>query len=97
MATYQRVTVELKQEHIDNGVQKSPCSCPIALALKEHFKAVSVSVLGAENSIINRDSIESFLLSDNALEFIPQFDSGFFGQSPMFFSVFFPLDKNDQV
>lgn len=93
---YQQVSVELKQEHIDKGERKSHCKCPLALAIREHFKTNWCSVLGTANEVIipalSVDFPQRFLLSENAFDFIPKYDAGYFG-SPMQFSVFFPLDN----
>jgi hypothetical protein len=94
---YQRVTVELKQKHIDRGVRKSPCSCPLALAIREHFKTNWCTVLGTDNEVLipslSVDFPQRFLLSENAYEFIPKYDAGYFNHYPMTFGVFFPLDN----
>lgn len=95
--SYQPVTVKLTQEHIDNGIRKSPCNCPIALALKEHFKASHVYVHNygdVENNLILRGDIysSSFKLSANASDFITAFD-WCRTVTPISFSVFFPLDN----
>lgn len=74
-----RKLIKVKQSHIDearirikNGGLKS-CNCPIALALKEHFKARNVAV-----------GVSSFSIDYNHLadtprsckRFIIKFDSG---------------------
>lgn len=92
--SYQRVTVELKQEHIDRGVRKSTYSCPIAIALIEQIRLKSVFVNGPTNELILDGHFArlNFLLSDNAQSFLTRFDRGL-PVDPISFSIFFPLDN----
>lgn len=91
---YQRVTISVKQEHIDNGVKKSPCGCPIALAIKEQCKTNYCYLLGSDNELYieNRDKYITFKLSEAGEQFVVNFDNGH-PVRPCELSIFIPLDQ----
>jgi hypothetical protein len=90
---YQRVTISVLQEHIDKGEKKSPCNCPIALAIKSQCRAISCIVSGDnENEFLleSRHKWVQFKLADLGKQFILDFDSDR-PVKPFDFSIFIPL------
>jgi len=63
--------VNVTQEHIDAGVQSTPSSCPIALAVKEQLGVSSVHVYADYMSVDGR----AYHLPNRAYQFIKRFDS----------------------
>lgn len=64
------IVVRVKQEHIDGGVKRDPCNCPISLALKDSMDIIRVHV--TDYGIIVGG--HSYYTPDNAREFIKKFD-----------------------
>jgi len=67
--------IEVKQEHIDKGDRTSPCSCPVALALKE----AGLPDPGVTETQIRLDVMNSWRsvqIPDEAAAFVRAFDAG---------------------
>ena len=70
--------IRVKQEHIERGIQESPCCCPIALALKEQintFDSRFVQVLGRFVSLGYYE--KRIQLPRSAKRFVRRFDYGY--------------------
>ena len=66
--------IEVKQSHIDSGSRQSVQCCPIALALKEHFKCDEVFVGGSCCSIGKTIFLSE--MTKDCINFIRKFDRG---------------------
>ena len=73
--------INIKQEHIDNGIKRTPSNCAIALALKEIFndKSLDVSVF-TTSLVVNR---KVYPMPKNGSDFIFIFDAGIETCKPM--------------
>lgn len=91
---YQRVTINVKQEHIDKGVRKSPCDCPIALAIKEQCRVNYCKILGVDNEfyLSSSDKYLTFQLSRQGQELAQAFDDGQLIK-PRDISIYIPLGQ----
>jgi hypothetical protein len=91
---YQRVTISVKQEHIDKGVRNSSCFCPIALAIKDQCKTNYCKVLGADNEFYleSKDEYIVFHLCYTGLNFAQDFDNGAIVK-PVDVSMYIPLGQ----
>jgi len=81
----QKVTVEVTEEHIENGKENNAYWCPIALALCGqgwHTVAVSTSTVQVTKLISDKAYAEgkrvecTYPLPQSALDFIYRFDAG---------------------
>ena len=72
--------IEVKQSHIDEGVQGSCDACPIALAICEVIDPYHLAVNRSEISFSmkNNEQPKSFYFPDNVFRFVSEFDRGIF-------------------
>ncbi len=69
------LVVDVRQEHIDRGVQENNSMCAIALAAREVLPNwVCVEVSGFGELIINRSHGDHYYAADDAKEFVDRFD-----------------------
>ena len=72
--------IDVTQEHINNGVPKSPMSCPIALAMREKMQLPkgTVSVHSARQIFAQKNSTRSWRVTyydeEVVYDFIDRFD-----------------------
>ena len=78
------ITIQVTQEHIDEGTEGRCTNCPVALAIKEHLKPeYQVKVFGSHYNI-NSDT--PLYLPDKVTYRINRFDDGF-GMEPFEFEL----------
>lgn len=80
-------TIQVTADHIARGKPRSPCHCPVALALREAgFPNASV---GVTVFVLNRqeNDDECIPLPEPALIFIPAFDEGCPDLQPFSFQI----------
>ena len=70
-----RTMIEVKQEHIDDGVKHAE-RCPIALAINEVCLDFRAAVCHQYVSLQNRQNEREFVYNHNGEDFVYKFDRG---------------------
>jgi hypothetical protein len=71
--------LQLKQKHINNGIQESPCNCPIALAIREALDIREDEYVSVDDDEIFIESYDGKIIrcyrpTKKIVEFIERFD-----------------------
>lgn len=70
--------IKVEQKHINAGIRRKPCLCPVALAFKD-ATGLSLSVSGRQVRVVPREDSNAGLHQpspEGVLEFVRDFDSG---------------------
>lgn len=73
----ERIKIEVKQEHIDNGKKCEAEYCAISLAIKDILTEYDVSV-GCENVTLYKDNyiVQRYTLDNKGRRIVKEFDGG---------------------
>lgn len=83
------MTINVTKEHIEKGLRGSAARCPVALAVRETTKNITI-IIGVEIICLVNHSIqhtEVIELPESVIRFIDKFDRGIEGLEPFSFEL----------